>query len=299
MLCGDIRLPTWASDRPLIRPADLSAAPTTGGSFGDLDPRVGSIRVLDTTPGSMTLQALVNVTNPTPYAARIPYVSVFLSSNGSVVGEAIARDLDIAKGRNENLLVWATWNPSLGGHSGKKIGRALISEYLSGFNTTIDLRAHKDSFPSRPILGEALSRVNFSVTPPPMELPGDGQDDNTHFIKDATFHVFSSTATFTLLSPFKFNTLFVDHVNATAYYNHTEPVGVIVYDLPFACPPGATQTPKLPVEWSLGSDGYEKMRQALGGTLKLDAKATVGVRMGSWTETIWYEGRGIGASIRL
>jgi hypothetical protein len=275
------------------------AAPSKDG-FADLDPKVGSIRVLDTTSGSMTLQALVNLTNPTPYTARIPYVSVYLACNGSLIGEAIARDLTIQGGRNENRLVSATWNPSLGGHEGQRVGRTLISEYLSGFNTTVELRAHKHSFPSQPLLGEALSRVNFTVKPPPLDLPGDGEDeDDAHFIKDAIFHVLSSSATFILLSPLRYNTLFVDHVNATAYYNHSEPVGNILYDLPFACPPGATQTPRLPVEWSLGSDGYEKMRKALGGSLRLDAKALVGVRMGSWTETVWYEGRGIGASIRL
>lgn len=88
-------------------------------------------------------------------------------------------------------------------------------------------------------------------------------------------------------------------MNATALYNHTEPVGHIQYDLPFAAPPGISVTPKLPVDWSLDSVGYEKVRQALGGRLKLDAHAIVGVRLGSWTETVWYVGRGIGASIRI
>jgi hypothetical protein len=93
--------------------------------------------------------------------------------------------------------------------------------------------------------------------------------------------------------------LYIDHVNATAYYNHTEPVGRIEYDFPIACPPGASQTPKLPVDWSIGSGGYEKLKNALGGKLKLDANATVGVRLGAWTETVWYVGKGIGAVVRL
>ena len=41
------------------------------------------------------------------------------------------------------------------------------------------------------------------------------------------------------------------------------------------------------------------MRDALGGTLKLDAEADVGVRIGTWHEKVWFKGGGIGASVRL
>jgi len=112
-------------------------------------------------------------------------------------------------------------------------------------------------------------------------------------------HLFTSTATFTLLSPLPHTTLFVTHINATALYNHTEPVGIIAYDLPFAVPPGASMSPRLPVEWSLDSVGYEAVKQALGGSLKLDAKADVGVRVGKWVQEVWFVGGGIGAKIQL
>jgi len=120
-----------------------------------------------------------------------------------------------------------------------------------------------------------------------------------HFIDDATFHLFSSTAQFTLLSPLRYSTLYIENINATAFYNHTEPVGYILYDLPFKVTPGASQSPKLPVKWSLDSVGYEKLKDALGGTLKCDAVGTVGVRLGQWSETVWYAGSGIGANIRF
>ena len=112
-------------------------------------------------------------------------------------------------------------------------------------------------------------------------------------------HLFTSTATFTLLSPLSYSTIYITHLNATAFYNHTEPVGEIIYDLPFAVPPGATASPRLPVGWSLGSVGYAAVKDALGGTLKLDARATVGVRVGAWQERVWYQGRGIGAHVEI
>ena len=112
-------------------------------------------------------------------------------------------------------------------------------------------------------------------------------------------HLISSTATFTLLSPLAKTTLFITSINATAFYNHTDPVGVILYHLPFAVPPGPSQTPRLPVDWSIGGTGYDAVRDALGGSLKLDAKADVGIRVGLYEVVVWFVGGGIGAQVRL
>lgn len=45
--------------------------------------------------------------------------------------------------------------------------------------------------------------------------------------------------------------------------------------------------------------GYEAVRKALGGGLKLDARAVVGVRVGRWEERVWFVGRGVGARVRI
>jgi hypothetical protein len=182
----------------------------------------------------------------------------------------------------------------------------LLSQYISGFNTTLTFATHQGSIPHQPRLGKALSKFAITIPTPRLSTPdtdrGDDDyedDDKPHFIRDATFHLLSSTAQFTLISPLQHNTIYIETINATAYYNHTEPVGRMEYDLPFQVPPGDSQTPKLPVDWSVGSVGYESLKKALGGTLKLDGRGTFGVRLGQWTETIWYIGTGIGATITL
>jgi len=273
--------------------------PIPRDSFGSITPKASNIQVIDTTPESVSLSASVNITNPTPYSAHIPFISIHIYSNDTLLGEATAKNLDLTTGNNTGLAVTALWHPSLSGNKGVVQGRNLISQYLSGYNTSITLKTHRGSIPAQPLIGEALSKLNITVAAPRLSLPGEpGEDEETHFIRDATFHVFSSTATFTVVSPLEHNTIYIERVNATALYNHTETVGRIVYDLPFAAPPGKTQTPRLPVEWSLDSVGYEKLKEALGGKMKLDAKAVVGVRLGQWTETLWYYGKGIGASVR-
>ena len=111
-------------------------------------------------------------------------------------------------------------------------------------------------------------------------------------------HLITSTAIFTLLSPLQYSTLYITHINATAFY-HGDDVGRIEYDEVIEVPPGATKTPRLPVQWSLGSVGYDAIKNGLGGSLRLNAKATVGVRIGKFEETVWFVGAGIGAKIRL
>ncbi|KAL2112059.1 hypothetical protein VUR80DRAFT_5485 [Thermomyces stellatus] len=267
-------------------------------ALGKLHPRIGGVKVLRTTPTAIHIEALVNITNPTPYSASVPYFTAHVMKNRSVIGDVAVRNARITTGRVENLLISAVWEPSLSGERGRKIGVDLVSEYLSGQNITLTVKAHEKSVPAAPVLGRVLFNFDFEVAAPRLNLPSDNPDDSERFIRDATFHLFSSTAAFTLVSPFTRNTLLLEWVNATAFYNHTEPVGHIDYDEAFAVPPGASRTPRMPVKWSIGSIGYDAVRRALGGRLKLDARADVTIRIGAFRETIWYVGRGIGAAVR-
>lgn len=179
----------------------------------------------------------------------------------------------------------------------------------SGFNTSLTLQAHNGTIPAQPALGNLLS--NFPITLPAPHLsspkepsddpsePSDPEDDGkAHFIHDATMHLITSTAIFTLASPFSSTTMYITSLNATSFYEG-HPAGKILYELPFAVPPGLSETPRLPVDYSLGSVGYEAIRKALGGKLKLSAFAYVGIRIGEWRETIWFKGGQIGANVRL
>lgn len=276
-----------------------------------------NLEIKDTTKTSLTIGAMVNVTNPTKYFATIPYVNINILVNNTLLGHATVRDLEMAPGNNTNIPVTALWDPyTLGSERAAAVGRELLSQYISGWNTTLTLQMHNASIPSLPGIGRALS--NFPVKFPTPRLgspaspskPGDGDDnpDNgekkgPHFIEDATMHLITSTATFTLLSPLRTSTLYVTSIDATAIYKDDD-VGRIIYDLPFAVPPvdkdgNGVTSPRLPVDWSLGSVGYDAVKRALGGTLKLRAEAVVGVKLGRWEETIWFKGGSIGAHVRL
>ncbi|KAJ0346411.1 hypothetical protein KNSL1_007519 [Colletotrichum chrysophilum] len=219
----------------------IPVKPLPGKAIGSVRPQVGDVKIIDTSETSLTLEALVNITNPTPYSAFVPYVNIHIAKDGTILGSATAENLNVVRGNNTNMVVTAKWDPTTHGDAGRRIASDLISEYLSGRNVTFDVKAHRGTLPSVPIIGEALSKLNITIAAPKLDLPGDGDEEDGkkkgHFIRDATFHVLSSTATFTLVSPLTYNTIYVDWVNATAYYNHTEKVGHILYDLPFAAPP--------------------------------------------------------------
>jgi hypothetical protein len=293
----------------IISKADLGTTALSKGGLSNLNPHVTDIKIIDTSKTSLSLQIKMNFTNPTEYTAQIPYINIHLLNNGSIIGQGTVIDLNVTKGNNTNVTVNAVWDPfTLGGKKAEAIGRELLSQYISGWNTTLTFKTHKGSIPSQPSLGKALSKFEIEMPFPKLSTPSDGDkegdkddDERTgpHFIRDATFHLFSSTATFTLVSPFRETDMYIENLNATALYNHTEPVGKILYDLPFKVPPGISQTPKLPVDWSLDSVGYDRLREALGGKLKLDAEGTVGIRLGKWTEEVWYKGAGIGAKVTV
>lgn len=172
--------------------------PISRGGFADLSPQIGSLEILETTKSSLEIQANANITNPTEYSAQIPYVNINILNNDTVLGHVIARDLHIVPGRNIGLTAVAVWNPSVAsGMHGGELGRNLLSQYISGYNTTLTLKTHESSIPSQPALGRALSNLEVVIDTPrlfPPGSPGDGENDGDsdgrsggpHFIRDAT-----------------------------------------------------------------------------------------------------------------
>jgi hypothetical protein len=280
--------------------------------------KVGNLEIVDTTATGLVIQASVNFTNPTNYSATVPFVDISIEKNGSTIGHAQVTNATIVPGRNTNIIARAQWEPSVvGGREGERIGKELLSQYISGY-TTLTFRTNRDTIPHNAGIGEALSKFNVTIDTPRLSMPKDDEDEpedptdpdvpkdeSPRFIKEATMHLLSSTAAFTLLSPFKQTTIYITTINATAFYQPEDPeleesaVGKILYDGSFAVGPGESHSPRLPVDWDLGGVGYEAVRRALGGTLKVRAEADVGVRIGKYAVKVWFKGRGIGAGVKL
>lgn len=183
-------------------PADgeVLVDPFRGGmDFSNIKPTFGNISIEESTADSLSLRLNVNLTNPTEYSTFVPYVNINILANKTVLGHAVARNLTVAPGNNTNLEVRAKWEPfQASGVEGKRVGRELLSQYISGFNTTLTLKTHENSIPSQPALGKALSILELtidalSLTPPSPPEDGNGDHDGDeeggsgpHFIKDAT-----------------------------------------------------------------------------------------------------------------
>ena len=105
----------------------------TGGDLAGFSPQIGSLRILDTTRSKLSLEAKINITNPTEYSAKVPYVNFKLLSNGTEIGRAAARNVSVEPGPNHNLVVEALWDPlTPSGEQGVAQGKELLSQYISG-----------------------------------------------------------------------------------------------------------------------------------------------------------------------
>ncbi|KAL6234197.1 hypothetical protein BDW75DRAFT_212950 [Aspergillus navahoensis] len=291
-------------------PADgkLTVKPPFGGLHG-LEPQIESLELGATTESSLLVETVLNFTNPTQYSASVPLLDLLLVYNDTKVAHLTARDVTIVPGSNTGVNVNLQWSPlDLGGPSAVLAGQDLISRFVSGFNTSVKMKTHEGTIPALPKLGQALSRLGFEVQIPnlsrgrnPNSDPDQpGQDDGHEgFIQDATLHLWSSTAEFTLFSPLNHTILEVTSIDAQAFYEHDHEVGAINYSIFFSIPPGLSHSPRLPVELDLSGIGYDAVKRAVGGTLDLDTVAKVGVRIEKYIDTVHYRGKVIKANIKL
>jgi len=222
--------------------------------------------------------------------------------------------LNLGLGHN-TAIVHGIWSPLDDGHHAVSIGRDLLGAYVSGKNTTITIRPHEFTIPSLPSLSKSFSNISIEIPTPKLSHNNDPSDpsypdpdfpdddpnkDPTahHFIRSATLHLLSSTGTFILDNPISNIPIYILSINGTASHEGTL-LGTIDYHLPMNIPPGVSESSKVPVSWTLRGVGYDILRRAVGGVLKVDAVAVCEVQVGKWTERIRFEGGGIGAFVRL
>lgn len=126
-------------------------------------PEIKGMEIVDTSEHALTLQARVNVTNPTEYSASVPYCNVSIFVNDTRVGYAWT-SADIVPGPNE-VTMRASWEVG-------SVGREWLSQFVSGYNTTLTVKTHAGSIPRFPDVG-------LELTMPTPKLFG-------HFLKETT-----------------------------------------------------------------------------------------------------------------
>lgn len=105
----------------------------SGHGMKSFAPRVDDLRIIETTKDTLLIEATVNVTNPTNYSITVPYVSIHLLSNDTVLGYMIAENMHIVPGQNNGTIGLAKWDPvGLSGEKGLKVGNELLSLFISG-----------------------------------------------------------------------------------------------------------------------------------------------------------------------
>lgn len=105
-------------------------------TIDNLQPKINSVKIGQTSQTTLILHASINVTNPTEYSATIPLVDVLLLYNRTAVAHLTARDLMVVPGLNSDIQLEALWNPlDSSGELGVDAGRQLISQYVSGLSS--------------------------------------------------------------------------------------------------------------------------------------------------------------------
>lgn len=263
-------------------------------NISEFEPKANHLAILETTETSIKMSVELSVNNPTPYSALVPYVSIEIGYENYRLGNASVSNLQFVKGEN-NFTVHATWEPWT--EDARNAGRALLSDYISGKNTTITLSPHKHSIPSLPDLGRALSGLHLHIPTPRLNRPNGAP---TRFLEGAVLHLLSSSAVFTLFTPIQ-HAITLHQFNGSAYYNGSL-LGTIDYPETMVIPagPGEYLTERIPVDWELDGIGYEAVEKALGGQLKIKAVADAEVGIGKWKiGWVRFVGQGIGAKVRL
>jgi hypothetical protein len=106
------------------------------------------MEIVDTSEQALTLQAKVNVTNPTDYSATIPFCNVSIWVNETRVGYAWT-SMDIVPGPNL-ITMRAAWEVG-------PVGGEWLSQLISGHNTSITVKTHENSIPNFPDIGMSMT----------------------------------------------------------------------------------------------------------------------------------------------
>ena len=217
-----------------------------------------------------------------------------------LIGNATTINATVSKGLNEiNGIV--TYAPYLA--EDIPFGEEFLGEYLSGHRPNVTLLFHNRSIEGYPDLSAALAGINITMPVPSIHRKDEikySKDNPSPFLRSATIHLLSRTAEFEIFNPLFNMGIIINSLAAEATYNG-DLVGTITEpEFNFEVHPGAdgyTTTDKIPVE--VGTVGYDVIRRALGGQLKVDAVAEVVARVGEWKGRVKYYGEGLGASVRL
>lgn len=113
---------------------------------------VGNISIVHTTENKLTMQAKVNITNPTDYYAKMPRVDAELFVNGTKVGNAWGGG-NIKPGPNE-IVSYIEWDKTL-------VGSEFLSQFISGYNVSLTIKPG-------PLPGLPAIPMNITVEVPHM-----------------------------------------------------------------------------------------------------------------------------------
>ncbi|KAJ1730535.1 hypothetical protein LPJ61_002959 [Coemansia biformis] len=274
---------------------------------------VTRLHIVDTTPDLVAIDVGLAVSYPFSYGAFITDLALMVRYKGLHIATVGVARLSLSRGVNN-----ATVNIDFSNHPADPRQREFFLEASAGRNITIEVAGFPNCTSILP-LEASLRHFSQEVTVDMSKLgrasgsPGAVVVSLPQAVREIVFHVFSMSTEATIVNPVSGAGIWLQAIDAVAYYKGDIPLGTLQYDFTAAGPSRhtprssglllpyehAATTPRIPIVANETSIGWDIVQRAIGGTLDVDVFTNVQVRIGNAQLNVTTVGRSAPMKIRF
>ncbi|KAJ2710718.1 hypothetical protein H4R19_003612 [Coemansia spiralis] len=248
------------------------------------------VHIVNTAPDLVALKIDLAVSNPFSYGAFLTDLALMVKYNGLHIATVGTTQLSLLQGVSN-----ATANVAFHNHPADPRQQEFFMAASSGRSITIEVAGFPNCTSILP-LEASLREFSQEVTIDLSDRGGSGVfvGNFPRVVREVVFRIFSMTAEATVVNPVSGADIWLQSIDAVAYYRGHIPLGTLQYDftapdprqhgpplsgllLPYG---RAVTTPQLPIVANKTSIGWDVVRRAIGGTLDVDVLTNTRVRIG-------------------
>lgn len=245
---------------------------------------LGSVRLIDSKEGSLSLSVDVNITNPTNTTLYnyIEWIAFEINYMNTKIGKIGIRDFMLTETGNVSMVLVLEEDAIFG----KTKLEEMVGRYISGQSPDIGIKGLSVSE------SESVTAMLQNVQ---MDL---GIPQLASLILDSTLHILLSEIELKVYNPIENEPIDITIIEGKASHDGVT-LGYVSGETHVTIPPGVSDTPGIPVTVARTGMGADILRKALNGELDVTTQALVKIGVGEFELTVLYEGAGMNTNIRL